>query len=100
MTRATGFGGTEVQPFTVGTSPAIPLPMKYKIGDKVNVKMLRGAVQSGTVTKVFPDGRIEWDNGCNFRRVTAACMVTADAPREETHPDAYIQQWFAEEEGE
>lgn len=65
-----------------------------KIGDKVNVNLgRRGGIQSGTVTKVLPDGRFQWKNVCNYQRTAKAQDVTTDAPRE-GKLDPYIKAWM------
>jgi hypothetical protein len=79
MTRATGFGGTEVQPFTRGIRPAIPLPMNS------NPVIVRAVLNRKSIVRTYSD-RTEADIAVGFlRRVGAESIeVTFD----ETHATA------------
>lgn len=69
-----------------------------QVGQKVTVNLgRRGGVQSGTVTRVFSDGRFEWKNRNNYERISKPSELTRE-PERAGQPDDYVAAWLAEED--
>jgi hypothetical protein len=68
-----------------------------KTGDKVNVKMARGGIQSGTVVKVNADGSFVWINSANYKRTARPGHVTASTPRPPEDASGYFADWENDE---
>lgn len=70
---------------------------EIKVGQSIRVNMgRRGGIQAGTVTKILPDGRIQWVNACNFSRTANPSQITTKPIREPEYSE-YIKAWMVVE---